>query len=215
MAMTRTLVAALIALTLAVTPIAAHVSVPIEFRKIVVDSSLIIRGRVTDVRAIRLAAGGVESVATFQVASVLKGAADQFVSVRVPGGLIGRYRFVMTGAPRFAVNEQAVLFLKRDGENNWRLVGLSQGVYRVQAEARTGGPIVENAGRRRAHDRGERAGRSRRRPAQTDGGAGIRFVRPLDRRWSEPRRRPMKRLLIGLACCCGAAPVGAGSCTRI
>jgi len=143
MAMTRTLVAALIALTLAVTPIAAHVSVPVEFRKIVVDSSLIIRGRVTDVRAIRLAAGGVESVATFQVASVLKGAADQFVSVRVPGGLIGRYRFVMTGAPRFAVNEQAVLFLKRDGENNWRLVGLSQGVYRVQAEARTGRPIVE------------------------------------------------------------------------
>jgi len=50
---------------------------------------------------------------------------------------------VMTGAPRFAVNEQAVVFLKRDGENNWRLVGLSQGVYRVQAEARTGRAIVE------------------------------------------------------------------------
>ena len=143
MAMTRTLIAAGVALLLAVAPIAAHVSVPVDFRKTVVDSTLIIRGRVSDVRAIRLADGGVESVATFQVASVLKGAADQFVPVRVPGGLIGQTRFVMTGAPRFAVNQQAVVFLKRDGENNWRLVGMSQGVYRVQAEARTGRAIVE------------------------------------------------------------------------
>ena len=140
--MTRTLCIAVVALVLAVAPIDAHVSVPVDFRKIVVDSSLIIRGRVTDVRAIRVASGGVESIATFQVASVLKGAADPFVAVRVPGGQIGNSRFVMTGAPRFAVNQQAVVFLKRDGENNWRLVGMSNGVYRVQADARTGRAIV-------------------------------------------------------------------------
>ena len=143
MAMARTLIAALAAVALAATSIAAHVSLPAEFKEIVADASLVVRGRVSDVRAIRVADGGVESVATFQVASVLKGTAEQFVSVRVPGGVIGRYRFTMTGAPRFAVDEQAVVFLKRDASNNWRLVGLSQGVYRVHPEGRTGRPMVE------------------------------------------------------------------------
>lgn len=141
--MPRRLIAVLGAVVLAAASLAAHVSVPAEFKEIVSDSSLIVRGRVTDVRAMRIADGGVESIATFQVASVLKGNAESFVSVRVPGGVIGRYRFTMTGAPRFAVNEQAVVFLKRDAGNNWRLVGLSQGVYRVQPEARTGRPMIE------------------------------------------------------------------------
>ena len=49
------------------------------------ERGLIVRGRVTDVRAIEVPAG-VESVATFAVERVLKGPAGDFVSVRVPGG---------------------------------------------------------------------------------------------------------------------------------
>lgn len=102
-----------------------------ELREVVADSATVVRGRVTDVRAVRSVAGEVESVVTIAVESVLKGAADTFVSMRVPGGTIGRYRTVMTGAPVMRVGDRAVFFLKRGPGNAFWPVGLSQGVYRV------------------------------------------------------------------------------------
>ena len=57
--------------------------------------------------------------------------------MRLPGGVIGRYRSVMTGAPTMKVGQQAVFFLKRGPADTWWPVGLSQGIYRVsQASAR-------------------------------------------------------------------------------
>jgi len=82
-------------------------------------------------------------VATISVGSVLKGAPVDFVSVRVPGGTIGRSRFVMIGAPVITVGADAVWFLKRgSGDALWP-VGLSMGVYRVKADAQSGLPIVD------------------------------------------------------------------------
>lgn len=138
-----------------------------EFREVVTASSVVVRGRVTDVRAARSSAGDVESVVTIAVDAVLKGTADRFVSMRVPGGVIGRYRTVMTGAPTMRVGEQAVFFLKRGPGDGWWPVGLSQGIYRVtQASARvapavrppvvagvstnTSGPVVRGDARRRS-----------------------------------------------------------------
>ena len=113
-----------------------------EFKEVVSDASTIVRGRVTDVRGVRSAAGDVESVVTIAVDAVLKGAADDFVAMRVPGGTIGRYRTVMTGAPVMRVGEQAVFFLKRGPGNAFWPVGLAQGIYRV-ATAGGGGGMVQ------------------------------------------------------------------------
>ncbi len=107
-----------------------------EFREVVSEASTIVRGRVTDVRAMRSQAGDVESVVTIAVEAALKGPAETFVAMRVPGGTIGRYRTVMTGAPVMQVGEQAVFFLKRGPGNSLWPVGLAQGIYRVTA---TGG----------------------------------------------------------------------------
>lgn len=112
-----------------------------EFREIVSGASTIVRGRVTDVRAVRSPAGDVESVVTIAVDSVLKGTADTFVAMRVPGGTVGRYRTVMTGAPVMRVGEQAVFFLKRGPANAYWPVGLSQGIYRVQLGGAGGGLV--------------------------------------------------------------------------
>src|SRR4051812_41767969 len=107
----------------------ATVIVPTEFREIVADASLIVRGTVTDVRAVEVRGEGIDSIGTIAVASVLKGSApDGFVSIRVPGGTIGRTRFVMIGAPELTPNEQAVFFLKRGADNFWRPVGLTMGI---------------------------------------------------------------------------------------
>jgi len=120
----------------------ASVSVPIEFREMVATADLIVRGRVTDVRATRSDDAGVESVATVAVESALKGASDPFVYVRVPGGDLGRYRYVMTGAPVLRVNELAVFFLRRGADNALRPIGLSAGIYAVGREPSTGRPVV-------------------------------------------------------------------------
>lgn len=123
-------------------PLGANLVVPTEFREIVADATLIVRGTVTDVRVVRAAGRGLDSVATVAVDSVLKGEVDRFVSVRVPGGELGDRRFVMVGAPTFKVGQHTVLFLRRDAEGAWRPVGLGMGVYRVQAERGSGRPVV-------------------------------------------------------------------------
>lgn len=121
---------------------AATVVVPAEFRQVVADAALIVRGRITDVRAVAVPGRGVDSVGTVAVDAVLKGVADAFVSVRVPGGTLGRYRFVMVGAPVLRAGDTGLFFLVRDAGNRWRPVGLSAGVVRVEPDPSDGRPIV-------------------------------------------------------------------------
>jgi hypothetical protein len=120
----------------------ATLLVPAEFHEVVSDASLIVRGLVTDVRPMAVPGRGIDSIATVAIEAVLKGEADRFVSVRVPGGEIGSRRFVMVGAPTLRQGQRAVFFLRQDADGFRRPVGLSMGVYRVQADPATGRPVV-------------------------------------------------------------------------
>jgi len=122
--------------------VTANTVVSAEFREIITDAERIVRGQITDVRAIDVPGRGIESVLTVAVESVVKGAESRFVYVRIPGGEIGRTRFVMVGAPRFQRGERAVFFLEQGRDSAWRPVGLSMGVYRLKVDARTGGAVV-------------------------------------------------------------------------
>ena len=132
----------LVACLCAVVPVSATLVVPAEFRQVVAESGLIVRGRVTDVRAVETRDVGVDSIVTVAVENVIKGQADRYVYVRVPGGEIGRYRFVMVSAPVFRVGQRAMLFLKRGQDNLWRVTGLNQGVFRINPDPVTGLPVV-------------------------------------------------------------------------
>jgi hypothetical protein len=124
-------------------PLSATVVIPAEFREIVADAALIVRGHVTDVRAEVVPNQGVETVATIAVDATLKGTPDGFVTIRIPGGVVGRYRWVMVGAPSVTRGEQGVFFLKRDAANAWRPVGLAMGIYAIRAAPLTRVPVVE------------------------------------------------------------------------
>ena len=67
--------------------VSATVFVPTEFREVVAEAGLIVRGRVTDVRSVDVPGRGVDSIATVAVENVIKGNPTQFVAVRVPGGV--------------------------------------------------------------------------------------------------------------------------------
>jgi hypothetical protein len=131
----RPLVTVMVGLGLTAGTLFASTFLSAEFREVVSEASTIVRGRVTDVRAMRSPDGDVESIVTIAVEAALKGPAERFVAMHLPGGTIGRYRTVMTGAPVMGVGEHAVFFLKRGPGNSLWPVGLAQGIYRVSNSA--------------------------------------------------------------------------------
>ena len=121
----------------------ATVLLPAEFREIVAGSQIIVYGRIAEVRPEWSEdRRRIDTVVTVEAASYLKGGPGPTVTFRVPGGQIGRYRNVMVGAPAFQSGEEAVLFLSASGPSIAHVFGLSQGVFRVRVDARTGRRLV-------------------------------------------------------------------------
>jgi hypothetical protein len=121
----------------------ATVLLPAEFREIVAGSQIIVYGRVVAVRPEWSSdRSRIDTVVTVTVGSYLKGGPGDTVTFRVPGGQIGRYRNVMVGAPQFRPGEEAILFLSAAGPSIAHVFGLSQGVFRVRMEGRSGRRIV-------------------------------------------------------------------------
>lgn len=119
----------------------ATVLIPIEFRELVGVASTIVHGRVIDVRAEWIdGRRAIETFVTIDAKEYYKGAAGATITVRVPGGQMGRYRTVFVGAPEFKEGDEVVLFLRTYGGRT-AIVGLSQGAFRVAAD-RSGRPIV-------------------------------------------------------------------------
>lgn len=112
-------------------PSQASTLLPADFRTVVAEATVIVRGRVTDARAVRTPVGDVETMATIAVDAVLKGEAPGFVTMRVPGGTLGRYRTVMPGAPRVTAGDAGVYLLKRAPGGALWPVGLTSGIYRI------------------------------------------------------------------------------------
>lgn len=136
--------AAVILLVLAGVSLQATLTIPADFRTVVTEASLIVRGHVTDVRSVDTPGIGVESIATLAVESVLKGRASGFVYVRTPGGVIGNRVHNAIGAPAFRVGQRAVLFLRQSNlDTTFRPIGLTMGVYPIHVDPATGRVVVE------------------------------------------------------------------------
>jgi hypothetical protein len=135
---------ALCALLLFITPrVHATVFLPIEFRELVAAAPVIVHGQVVDVRSEWVdGRRAVETFVTVEAADYLKGNLGDRVTFKVPGGQLGRYRTVFVGAPTFRPGDEVVLFLKASGPAFPFVVGLSQGVFRVVTDPRSGRRVV-------------------------------------------------------------------------
>jgi hypothetical protein len=133
----------LIVILLLAAPVApgATVLVPIEFRELVNVATTIVHGRVVDVRADWIdGRRSIETFVTVEADEYFKGGRGDTITIRVPGGQLGRYRTIFVGAPEFARGDEVVLFLRTYGDRT-AIVGLSQGAFRVMPD-RTGHRIV-------------------------------------------------------------------------
>ena len=128
------------ALVAALVPrVSATVLLPGDLGDIARSATAIVRGTVVAVRS-EWADGRrrIETVVTLRVSETFKGDMRGFVSVRVPGGVMGRYRSVTVGAPSFSQGEEVVLFLGASPPALPYVIGLGQGVFRVKRDVRTG-----------------------------------------------------------------------------
>lgn len=87
----------------------------------------------------------IERVVTIEVASALKGDRPEVVSFVIPGGEIWPYRTVTIGAPELREGDELVVFLGGRPGDRLRPLGLGQGVFRVEADARSGAKVVRPA----------------------------------------------------------------------
>ena len=134
-------------------PALATTVLPLTFEQLVNESVSVVYGRVTDVRSQwtddrRF----IESVVSIEILKGMKGGAQGTVSFTVPGGQVGRYLNVIPGAPVFTSGDLAVFFLTAHGPRLPVTTGLTQGVYRVQRDVRSGEmlvipPVVNTAGK--------------------------------------------------------------------
>jgi len=125
-------------------PVAAHATVvlPIEFRELVNLAPVIVHGHVVDVHAQYVdGRRSIETVVTLEAADYLKGNLGDRVTFKVPGGELGSYRTTFVGAPEFREGDELVLFLKGDASAP-SIIGLSQGAFRIVADARSGQRMV-------------------------------------------------------------------------
>jgi hypothetical protein len=135
--------AALALFLLAAAPAAATVLVPADMTELAREAAVIVRGRVVSVQAVWTAGRrSIETVVTLEVAEALKGAPGREVSLRVPGGELGRYRSVMVGAPAFQEGQEVIVFLGGRAPQLSYLLGLGQGVYRVRRLGAAGVAMV-------------------------------------------------------------------------
>ena len=121
----------------------ATVIVPVDFRELVTIAPVIVHGRVVDVRSDWVdGRRSVETFVTVEAAEYLKGNLGERLTFKVPGGQLGRYRTVFVGAPEFQDGDEVILFLRSSGPSYPYIIGLSQGAFRVVADARSGRRMV-------------------------------------------------------------------------
>jgi len=80
---------------------------------------------------------------TLAVSSTLKGKHKPELVVRTQGGIVGEIGMRAVGEPELKKGDQVLLFLERDGDGYNRVVGMSQGCFRVKV-GRSGQKQVSN-----------------------------------------------------------------------
>ena len=114
---------------------------PPEFSELVNQSDYIVRAVVKSVNSEMLVSSTGRKIVThveLEVKEVIAGTPPQPLVLEMLGGRVGDVEMTVDGAPRFAVNDEDILFVRGNGRQFTPLVALMHGRYPVQRDARTG-----------------------------------------------------------------------------
>src|SRR5439155_18579016 len=124
-------VTVLLAAILAIPSFATTV-VKLDLAQLVQRADMIVEGRVEAVYS--QWDGGQRLVFTYvsiRVDDPLKGERRQSVLIRQVGGTVGTIQMSIAGVPQFKNGEMAIVFLKRQGDSTFQVVGMNQGLYEI------------------------------------------------------------------------------------
>lgn len=132
-----------LAALLAVMPAGATVLLPADLGELARDARAIARGRVIALDAQwTLDRRTIETIVSLEVDAYLKGSLGSVVQFRVPGGVLGRFRSILVGAPQFTIDQRVVVFLGARGPSVPYVLGLNQGVFRLVESGDRSGWLV-------------------------------------------------------------------------
>lgn len=120
--------------------LAAMVVAQRDFPDLVHGAEQIVDGTVVDVREARID-GVPVTLVTVSDLTVMKGAAEESLTLEIYGGREGEYAVRVPDMPVFRAGERFVLFVAGNGKNVCPLVGVWQGAFRVE-RAEGGGEII-------------------------------------------------------------------------
>jgi hypothetical protein len=80
--------------------------------------------------------------ASFAVLAQNKGNSPEVINVEMPGGVMGNLHARVEEVPAFSPGEEAYLFLWQAPNGSYRILGWSQGAFRIHADPATGLQLV-------------------------------------------------------------------------
>jgi len=129
-------------------PVAATTVVPPEFSELVNGSDYVVRARVIAITHEVRTTGSQPTPYTkveLEVREVISGTPPSPLVLTLLGGPLNGSELVISGAPRFAVGDEDILFIAGNGRSIFPLYGLMHGRYPILKEASTGREYVARA----------------------------------------------------------------------
>src|SRR5579863_1306799 len=81
--------------------------------------------------------GSIWTITTAEVVETMKGNLPREIEVRLPGGRVGHLTSSVDGAPKFGLEDEAVLFLERSRMGGFTVAGWVEGTFRISRDPRT------------------------------------------------------------------------------
>jgi Matrixin len=117
-------------------PARATTMIRMTDESLVLGSSAIISGTVTDVQSARSASGAIYTYVTVTIDEVIKGyLPTASVTIRQPGGQVGDDVEWLFGNATYAIGEQVIAFLDQDGDGFLRTSQMALGKFSVEYDA--------------------------------------------------------------------------------
>jgi len=128
----RSLIGITLLVAILAVPAFATTGARLNLEQLVQRADLIVQGQVQSVycqwdQESRL----VFTYISIRVDDPLKGERRQWVLVRQVGGSVGTIQMSVAGAPQFHSGEMAIVFLKRQDDSTFQVVGMNQGLYKI------------------------------------------------------------------------------------
>src|SRR5204862_3265605 len=129
---TRNLIVTVLLAAILAAPAFATTVVKLDLAQLVQRADMIVEGQVEAVYSQwderqRL----VFTYVSIRVDDPLKGERRQTVLIRQIGGTAGTIQMSVAGVPQFKRGEMAIVFLKRQDDSTFQVVGMNQGLYEI------------------------------------------------------------------------------------